>query len=65
VYGRLQNEELIFTINSRCANSGKKIKIELDSDMNITSMSEGADPVYSMAVINTDRLKEPSIINVF
>jgi hypothetical protein len=65
VYGRLQNEELTFTINSRCANSGKKIKIELDSDLNITSMSEGADPVYSMAVINTDRLKEPSIINVF
>jgi hypothetical protein len=65
VYGRLQNKELTFTINSECANSGKQIEIELDSELNITGMSEGSDPVYSMALINTDRMKEASIVDIF
>ena len=65
MYGRLQNKDLTFTINTKCANSGREIQIELDSEMNITSMSEGADPMYSMALINTDKMKEKSIVDVF
>jgi len=65
VYGRLQNKNLNFTIDTKCANSGKKIRIELDSDMNITSMTEGVDPFCSMALINTDKMKEKSIVDVF
>jgi hypothetical protein len=65
VYGRLQNKDLTFTIDTKCANSGREIKIELDSDLNITSMTEGADPMYSMALINTDKMKEMSIVDVF
>jgi hypothetical protein len=33
--------------------------------MNITFMTEGADPYYSMALINTDKMKEKSIVDVF
>jgi hypothetical protein len=65
VYGRLQNKSLTFTIDTKCANSGKKIHIDLDSDMNIIFMTEGADPFYSMALINTDKMKEKSIVDVF
>ena len=65
MYGRLQNKDLTFTINTKCANSGKKIQIELDSELNITGMTEGADPVISMALINTDKMKEISIVNIF
>jgi hypothetical protein len=65
VYGRLQNKDLTFTINTKCANSGKEIQIDLDSEMNITSMTEGAEPMYSMALINTDKMKEKSIVDVF
>jgi hypothetical protein len=65
VYGRLQNKELTFTIDSKCANSGKPIKIELDSELNITAMTDGAEPMYSMPIINSDRMKEPSIVDVF
>jgi hypothetical protein len=65
VYGRLQKMDLDFTIHSKCANSGKPIRIELDSDLNINSMTEGSDPMYSMALINSDRMKELSIIDVF
>jgi hypothetical protein len=65
VYGRLQNKDLTFTINTNCANSGKQIQIEIDSEMNIISMTEGADPMCSMALINTDKMKEKSIVDVF
>jgi len=65
VYGRLQNKDLTFTINTKCANSGKEIQIDLDSEMNITGMSEGSEPMYSMALINTDKMKEKSIVDVF
>jgi hypothetical protein len=65
VYGRLQNKDLTFTINTECANSAKKIQIEVDSDLNITGMTEGATPMYSMALINTDKMKELSIVDIF
>jgi hypothetical protein len=65
VYGRLQNKDLTFTINSKCANSGKEIQIELDSELNIISMTEGSTPMYSMALINTDKMKEISIVDIF
>ena len=65
MYGRLQNRDLTFTINTQCANSGKKIQIEIDSELNITGMTEGADPMYSMALINTVKMKEMSIVDVF
>jgi hypothetical protein len=65
VYGRLQNKDLTFTINSECANSGREIQIEIDSALNITGITEGADPMYSMALINTDKMKEMSIVDVF
>ena len=65
MYGRLQNKELTFTIDSKCANSGKPIKIKLDSELNIAGMTEGAEPMYSMPIINSDRMKEPGIVDVF
>jgi len=65
VYGSLQNKDLTFIINTKCANSGREIEIKLDSDLNIKAMSEGAEPVYSMALINTDKMKEKSIVDVF
>jgi hypothetical protein len=65
VYGRLRNRELAFTVHSECAKSGKQIKIELDSDLHITGMTEGSDPLYCLTLINTDRMKEPSIVDIF
>jgi hypothetical protein len=65
VYGRLQNKEITFTIDSKCANSSEPIRIELDSELNISGMTEGAEPMYSMPIINSDRMKETSIVDVF
>jgi len=65
VQGRLQNQNLEYTIHSRCASSGKPLEIGIDSDLNISSMTVGAAPMYSMALMNTDKMKERSIIDVF
>ena len=65
VYGKLRNEKLFFTVNSECANSGKPVKIELDSDLNIISVGEGSEPMYCVALMNTAKTKEPSIVDIF
>jgi hypothetical protein len=65
VYGSLQDKDLTFTINTKCAFSGREIQIEIDSGLHITSMTEGAAPMYSMALINTDKMKEMSIVDIF
>ena len=56
---------MTFTIESMCANSGKQIRIDLDSEMNIIDMTEGCEPFYSMDLINSDRMKEANIVDVF
>ncbi|MFC1524435.1 hypothetical protein ACFL6N_06550 [Thermodesulfobacteriota bacterium] len=63
--GRLTNSDLTYTIDTTCANSGKPIKIELDSDLNITGITEGESPMYCLVLINTDKMKEQSIVDVF
>ncbi len=65
VYGKLRNEELFFTVNSECANSGKPIKIELDGDLNIISVDEGSEPMYCIALMDTAKTKELSIVDIF
>ena len=55
----------MFTIESSCANSGKPVKIELDSNSNILGVAESAEPMFCVALINTARTKEPSIVDIF
>jgi hypothetical protein len=65
VQGRLKNQNLEYTIHSRCASSGKPLEISIDSDLNISSITEGAAPMYSMALVNTEKMKGKNIIDVF
>ncbi|MDH3357091.1 MAG: hypothetical protein OET81_10100 [Desulfobacteraceae bacterium] len=41
------------------------MKIELDSDLNITGVDEGSEPMYCIASMDTDKTKEPSIVDIF
>jgi hypothetical protein len=65
VYGRLQEKDLSFTIQSECANSGKKIEISLDSELNITKVPEGSDLMFCVALVPLAKTKKPSIVDVF
>ncbi|MCP4341489.1 MAG: hypothetical protein GY799_22060 [Desulfobulbaceae bacterium] len=61
----MRNRNLTYTIDTICANSGRPIKIKLDSELNISGMTEGASPIYCLVLINTDKMKETSIVDVF
>ncbi len=65
MYGRLRKKELSFTIQSVCANSNRKIEIELDSDLNITNVTPGSDPMLCVALVPLAKTKMPSIVDVF
>jgi hypothetical protein len=65
VQGRLSDRNLEYTIHSACANSGRTIEIEVDSELNIGRVTDGARPMYSMAIMNTETMTEKSIIDVF
>jgi len=65
VYGRLQKKKLSFTIQAECANSGRQIVIALDSDLNITSVPDGSDPMFCLPIVPLAKTKRPSIVDVF
>lgn len=52
-------------IHSECANSGKTMKIALDSDLKIRYVDEGSDPMISVPKVNLMGTKEPSIVDIF
>jgi hypothetical protein len=65
VYGRLQKKELSFTIQAKCANSGRQMEITLDSELNIENVTDGSDPMFCLPIVPLANTKEPSIVNVF
>lgn len=65
MYGRLQNRKLSFAVNSECANSGRPIKFELDSDLNVASIDDGSEPMFCVALIDIAKIREPSILDIF
>jgi len=65
VYGKLQEKELSFTIQSKCANSGRQMEIALDSELNITHVPDGSDPMFCIAITPLAKTKSPSIVDVF
>ena len=52
-------------IDTRCANSGKPIKIDIDSDLNIRYVDDGSDPMICVPKVNLLETKEPSIVDIF
>jgi hypothetical protein len=57
--------DLSFTIQSECANSGRKIEIALDSELNITDMTKDSDPMFCLPLVSLAKTKSPGIVEVF
>ncbi len=53
------------TVDSKCANSGKPMRIEFDNDLNVLYVDEGSDPMISIPKVNLVETKEPSIVDIF
>jgi hypothetical protein len=65
VQGILRNEKLLIRVDTTCANSGRALEIEFDQDLNVSDISEGADPMVSIPLANLTTIEEPSIVDVF
>ena len=53
------------TIDTQCANSGKSIRIQFDSDLNLQHVEEGSEPLICAPKVNLVETKEPSIVDIF
>ncbi len=65
VQGQLWGEGLSFVVETGCANSGRPIQIEIDSELNYRVVQEQADPRIFIPLIDVDKLDDPSIIDAF
>ena len=65
MYGRLLGKKLNFTILTECASSGRQMEIEIDSDLNMMKVTEGSEPVISLTIIDSEAMKEKSIVDIF
>ena len=65
VQGRLRNQKLSAVIETECAHCARPISIELNSDLQLRVLSQGARPVLVSPAVNFDKLKDPSIIHAF
>ena len=63
--GRLRNTNLSISGRTVCAQSGREIRLTIDSDLNITVHSSGAAPLIFVPLVNFARLEDPSIIDAF
>jgi hypothetical protein len=65
VQGLLRNEELSFTIETHCGQSGRPLHIEIGSDLNYRVVESGADPHIFIPMVDFGKLEDPSIIDAF
>ena len=63
--GQLRGRTLSFVIESRCAHSGRSLRIEIDSDLNVQRVAAGADPFIFVPGIDLGNIKQESIIDIF
>ena len=64
VQGHLRNEPIAVTIRTECARCSRPLRIEVDSELRY-SVTEGADPLVFLPLVNFAKLMDPSIIDAF
>jgi hypothetical protein len=65
VQGQLRKEKPYFQIDTICVHCNQAIHIEIDSDLHISAIETGADPMIFAPMVDFDRLEDPSIIDAF
>jgi len=65
VQGKLQNRSISFIIESQCAYSGRPLRIEIDSDLNLRRVDAGAEPFIFVPSIDLGNIEQDSIIDIF
>jgi hypothetical protein len=65
VQGQLRGEPLTFLLETECAHCGQLLRIEIDSELNYRVLTEDADPVIVVPMVDMATLQDPSIIDAF
>lgn len=59
------NKRMEFLIQARCANSDRPLEISLDSELKISHVTEGADPMFCLPIVQLANTESPSIVDIF
>ncbi len=65
VQGQLWGERLSFVVETACADSGRPIQIEIDSESKYRSVKGEAEMRIFVPLIDVDKLDDLSIIDAF
>jgi hypothetical protein len=65
VQGQLRGEPLSVVVRTECAHCASPLHLEIDSELNVHVVEEGADPVLFVPMVDLHALEEPSIIDAF
>jgi hypothetical protein len=65
VQGRLREEPLSAVVRSECAHCGRRMHIEVDSELRCRAREQGAAPLVFEPQINWATFKEPNIIHAY
>ena len=63
--GHLRGEPLTCTIHTECAHCARPIRLQIDDDLKVQVLSEGAVPMVFVPMVDFARLDDPSIIDAF
>lgn len=65
VQGRLRQEHLAVTIETKCGHCGRAMRLTVDTDMNISDHDAGAEPLVFMPRVDWSTFTEPNIIDAY
>ena len=63
--GRLTGQDIEAIVDTECAHCSAPMQVEVSSALRYRIITEGADPLISMPIVNLQGLKDPSIIHQF
>jgi hypothetical protein len=52
-------------IDTICSQTGREIRLKLDSDLNLIEVDPEADPMISIPPVNLIKTDQPSIVDIF
>ena len=63
--GRLTGQDIQAIVDTECVHCAAPMQIELTSALSYRVVTDGAEPLISMPLVDLKRIQDPSIIHVF
>ena len=56
---------MTFVVETACAHCQQPLHLEMDGDLNVRVVKDGAEPLVFVPTVDFDKLEAPSIIDAF